>query len=260
MKKRSLSLLLALLMVLSLVMPGTAAFADTVSAETPADASYTELKWANKLGTDWMNAPSVPTVADDGVIVMVGTTINKLSFENGEIVASGNMSSSPSYGYTPAVVNGDKIIAPLGKGTLEAFDAKTLESKWRVSDELAGQALSPVLCADGKAYTGFWNGEAKDANFVCVDTATGELLWSYTVKGGFYWAGAAEVGSYVVVATDDGENGTKGTSSLLVFKKTYAENEEVKPVSSVELAGCGDARSSITVDGGKVYFLSLIHI
>lgn len=70
MKKRSLSLLLALLMVLSLVMPGTAAFADTVSAETPADASYTELKWANNLGTDWMNAPSVPTVADDGVIVM----------------------------------------------------------------------------------------------------------------------------------------------------------------------------------------------
>ena len=74
-----------------------------------------------------MNAPSVPTVADDGVIVMVGTTINKLSFENGEIVASGNMSSSPSYGYTPAVVNGDEIIAPLGKGTLEAFDAKTRE-------------------------------------------------------------------------------------------------------------------------------------
>ena len=68
MKKRSLSLLLALLMVLSLVMPGTAAFADTV------------LKWTNKLGTDWMNAPSVPTVADDGVIVMVGTTINKLGF------------------------------------------------------------------------------------------------------------------------------------------------------------------------------------
>lgn len=128
MKKRSLSLLLALLMVLSLVMPGTAAFADTVSAETPADASDTELKWANKLGTDWMNAPSVPTVADDGVIVMVGTTINKLSFENGEIVASGNMSSSPSYGYTPAVVNGDEIIAPLGKGTLEAFDAKRLRA------------------------------------------------------------------------------------------------------------------------------------
>ena len=175
MKKRSLSLLLALLMVLSLVIPGTAAFADTVSAETPTDASYTVLKWTNKLGTDWMNAPSVPTVADDGVIVMVGTTINKLSFENGEIIASGNMSSSPSYGYTPAVVTGDEIIAPLGKGTLEAFDAKTLESKWSVSDELAGQALSPILCADGKAYTGFWNGEAKDANFVCVDTATGKL-------------------------------------------------------------------------------------
>ena len=117
MKKRSLSLLLALLMVLSLAMPGTAAFADTVSAETPTDASYTVLKWTNKLGTDWMNAPSVPTVADDGVIVMVGTTINKLGFENGEIIASGNMSSSPSYGYTPAVVNDDEIIAPLSAFT-----------------------------------------------------------------------------------------------------------------------------------------------
>ena len=50
------------------------------------------------------------------------------------------------------------------------------------------------------------------------------------------------------------KNGTKGTKLAARVQKTYAENEEVKPVSSVELAGCGDARSSITVDGGKVYF------
>ena len=68
MKKRSLSLLLALLMVLNLIVPGTAAFADDAAqwpsfrggdtnmaisaAKTPVDAQHTTLKWASKLGTD----------------------------------------------------------------------------------------------------------------------------------------------------------------------------------------------------------------
>ena len=254
MKKRTLSLMLALIMVLSLIVPGASAFADTTDVNTPASAESTQLKWAKKLGSGWMNAPSVPTVADDGVIVMVGKTINKLSFDDGEIIASGEMSASPSYGYTPSRIAGDSIIAPLGTGTLQAFDAKTLESKWVYSDELKGQALSPVLYADGKLYTGFWNTEDKDANFVCVDASTGKLDWSYTVQGGFYWAGAAEVGDYVIVGTDDGAKGTTGDSALLSFKKTYAEGETVKPVSTASLTGCGDARSSITMDNGRAYF------
>ena len=254
MKKRSLSLLLALLMVLSLIVPGTAAFADSVDVQTPVSAESTQLKWAKKLGTGWMNAPSVPTVADDGVIVMLGKTINKLSFDDGEIIASGEMSASPSYGYTPCIIAGDSIIAPLGGGTLQAFDAKTLESRWVYNDELKGQALSPILYADGKLYTGFWNSEEKDANFVCVDVKTGSLDWSYTVKGGFYWAGAVAVGDYIFVGTDDGAKGSEGDGTLLAFKNSYAENEEVKPVSSAVLTGCGDVRSSLAYSDGKVYF------
>ncbi len=254
MKKRSLSLLLALLMVLSLIVPGTAAFADSVDVQTPVSAESTQLKWAKKLGTGWMNAPSVPTVADDGVIVMLGKTINKLNFDDGEIIASGEMSASPSYGYTPCIIAGDSVIAPLGGGTLQAFDAKTLESRWVYIDELKGQALSPILYADGKLYTGFWNGEEKNANFVCVDVKTGSLDWSYTVKGGFYWAGAVAVGDYIFVGTDDGAKGSEGDGTLLAFKNSYAENEEVKPVSSAVLTGCGDVRSSLAYSDGKVYF------
>ena len=254
MKKRSVSLLLALLMVLSLIVPGTTAFAATVSSDTPASAENTVLKWAKQMGSGWMNPAGIPTATDDGVIVIAGSKINKLSFDNGEVIASGTISSSMSYGYTPVTLAGDIIIAPLGKGTLEAFDAKTLESKWIYNDELKGQALSRALYADGKVYAGFWNGETKDANFVCVDAENGRLCWSYTVKGGFYWAGAAQIGDYVVVTTDDGTNGTSGDSSLLCFKKTYADGETVQPVSTAVLAGCGDARSSITFDGSKAYF------
>ena len=72
--------------------------------------------------------------------------------------------------------------------------------------------------------------------------------------GGFYWAGAAEVGDHIVIGTDDGAKGTSGTSSLLSFKKTYVGGEKVGPVSSVSLTGMGDVRSSVTVDNGRVYF------
>lgn len=251
MKKRSLSLILTVLMVLSLIMPCTNAFADTVDVAIPENAG---LKWAKKLGTDWKNAPSAPAVADDGIIVMSGTTLFKLDPADGSVIKSAAMKSSPSYGTVPAAIVGGMIVAPLGKGTVQAFDEKTLESKWVYTDALKGQSLSPILYAGGKLYTGFWNNEDKDANFVCIDAATGKLEWSYTVMGGFYWAGAAEVGDHIVIGTDDGAKGTSGTSSLLSFKKTYVGGEKVEPVSSVSLTGMGDVRSSVTVDNGRVYF------
>ncbi len=270
MKKRSLSLLLALLMVLSLIVPGTAAFADDAAqwpsfrgsdvnmaisaAKTPADAQHTTLKWANKLGTDWSNAPGAPIIVGDTLVVMAGDTLNMLSLVDGSVVKSVKMQASSGYGLTTPTYADGMIIAPLTKGTIEAFDAATLESKWVYTDKLGGQSLSPALYADGKIYVGFWNDEAEDANFVCLDVKTGACDWSYTVKGGFYFAGAVAVGDYIFVGTDDGAKGSAGDGALLAFKKTYAENEEIKPVSSAALTGCGDVRSSLAYEGGKVYF------
>ena len=270
MKKRSLSLLLALLMVLSLIVPGTAAFADDASqwpsfrgsdtnmaisaAETPADAQHTTLKWANQLSSDWSKAPSAPIIVGDKLVTLCGDELIELSLADGSLVKSVKTQASSGYGLiTPAYADG-MIIAPLTKGTIEAFDAETLESKWVYTDKLGGQSLSPVLCSDGKLYVGFWNGETEDASFVCLDAETGSLDWSCTVKGGFYFAGAVAVGDYVFVGTDDGVKDSAGDGMLISFKKTYAENEEVKPVSSAALSGCGDVRSSLAYSDGKVYF------
>ncbi len=270
MKKRSLSLLLALLMVLSLIVPGTAAFADAAAqwpsfrgsdtnmaisaAKTPADAQHTTLKWANKLSSDWSRAPSAPIIAGDKLVTMMGDEIVLLSLSDGSVVRSAKMQTSSGYGLvSPSYAEG-MIIAPLSDGTIEAFDAETLKSKWVYTDELGGQSLSPVLYSDGRFYAGFWNNEAEDASFVCLDAKTGSLDWSYTAKGGFYFAGAVAVGDCIFVGADDGEKGSEGAGSLLAFKKTYSENEEVKPVSSAALAGCGDVRSSLAYSGGRVYF------
>ncbi len=270
MKKRSLSLLLALLMLLSLIVPGTAAFADDASqwpsfrgsdtnmaisaAETPADAQHTTLKWANTLSGDWSKAPSAPIIAGDKLVTLCGDELTLLSLDDGSVVKTAKMHGSTSFGLAAATYADGLIIAPLDKGGIEAFDAETLESKWVYTDELGGQASSPVLYSDGKLYAGFWNNEAEDASFVCVDAETGSLDWSYTVKGGFYCAGAVAVGDFVLVGSDDGAKGSEGDGMLRSFKKSYAASEEVKPVSSAALTGCGDVRCSLAYSDGRVYF------
>lgn len=253
MKKKIISLMLAFIMLLGVMLPG-AALADTVSVMTPESAQSAELKWKTEFGSDWQKAPSAPAVVPGGIAVMSGSTLYLLDPDDGSISASAQMQGSPSYGASPVKYADGLLIAALGKGTIQAFDAKTLESKWVYTDALAGQSLSPVTYSDGKLYTGFWNGEKKDANFVCLDAATGKLNWSYTVTGGFYWAGAVTYGDYVLVGTDDGAQGASGDSKILSFKKTYAEGEEILPVSGVTLMGCGDVRSGLSLDGSRAYF------
>ena len=73
-------------------------------------------------------------------------------------------------------------------------------------------------------YTGFWNSETKNANFVCLsatdenpENTTEEKVptWTYKQKGGFYWAGSIAIGDAIIVGTDDGDSGNVGTSHLL---------------------------------------------
>ncbi len=271
MKKRFLSILLAVMLLCSL---GPAALAEghptaqwknfrnsdanmaITSAKTPKEGTA-ELKWANRIGTNWATSPSVQIIVDDCVITMSEKKIYRLSIADGSIVREGDMTEAPSFGYTPPVYCEDLglIIAPLGKGTLQAFDAVTLETRWVFKDAIGGQSQSPVAYSGGRLYTGFWMGDTKDANFVCVSAATGELEWSYTVKGGFYWAGALAVGDFIAVGTDDGASASEsGDSRLLVFKKSYAPGEAVGPVSYANLKGCGDQHSCLAYADGTVYF------
>ncbi|MCD7859937.1 MAG: PQQ-binding-like beta-propeller repeat protein, partial [Firmicutes bacterium] len=218
---------------------------------TPSSADSTVLKWAAQLGSGWTAAPSVQIIAGDALIVMSGKTLYKLDLQTGETLLTGAMSASPSYGYTPPIYAEGLIICPLGGGVIEAFDVNTLESVWTYTDELGGQALAPIAYSDGKIYTGFWNGEAKDANLVCVDIADGSLVWNKTVTGGFYWAGGVVIGDALIIGTDDGASGSTGDSHLYSLNK---ETGEV--ITDLTLTGCGDQRSSIaySAEKGRTYF------
>lgn len=232
--------------------------ADTPQSE---DAEDITPKWIKNFGSDWNASPSVPIIVDNTLVVMAGSTLYKLDLETGDILQRASMVSSPNYGYTPPTYAAGMIFCPLANGTIQAFNAKTLKSLWVYKDELGGQSLSPITYSDGYIYTGFWRQEEKDANFVCIYAADENVdqtnesklaVWSYTRKGGFYWAGSVVVKDAVIVGTDDGAaSGSSGTSRLYSFDK---KNGDV--ISCLELSGMGDQRSSIAYDqeNGKVYF------
>ena len=219
--------------------------------KTPVNAETTAMKWAVKLGTGWNANPSVQIIVDDALVVMIGKVLYKMDLQTGEVLQQADMTATPNFGYTPCTYADGLIFCPLSGGTVQAFDAETLESVWIFKDELGGQSLSPITYNDGCIYTGFWNGEKKDANYVCVDISDGSLVWSKTVTGGFYWAGSVVLGDAVIVGTDDGDSGFAGDSKLYSLNK-----KDGSVISELTLTGCGDQRSSIAYseEKGRIYF------
>lgn len=218
-------------------------------------------KWIKKLGNGYTDAPSVQIIVDNALVVMGGQKLYKLDLESGEVLQSANMVEKPNWGYTPPTYGAGMIFCPLSNGTIQAFNAKTLESLWIYKDRMGGQSLSPITYCDGYIYTGFWNQEKVDANYVCIDvrdediTKTNEAKyanWTHKQNGGFYWAGAVAIGNAIIVGTDDGmEEGNHGSSMLYAFNKATGEI-----ISSAVLSGAGDQRSSIAFDSSnqRIYF------
>ncbi len=118
------------------------------------------------------------------------------------------------------------------------------------------QINTPVRYADGKVYFGNWKGGAHHTDdygtYYCVNAAdVSDLIWSRTApyKTGYYWAGAAIVGDYVIYG-DDRANVTclnKDTGAFV----DYINVSEACGVTPVE-----EIRSSIVwnEDTGRIYF------
>lgn len=224
-----------------------------VSEKTPKSADGSALYWAEKVGTDWTDAPSSITIVDDEIVFLSGNKIYKMNKETGKISEkTGSPAAGTSYSIIPPCYADGVIYAGLAGGTIQAFDAETLESLWVYTDPLGGQPNSPITYFDGHIYTGFWNSETTDANYVCIDVADEDpnntveakkADWTYTNKGGFYWAGSYASENFVAVGTDDGENNSNTASGKLVTFDT-ATGEKLDEISDIY----GDVRSSIVYD------------
>ena len=228
--------------------------------ELPTTGDDTELIWAKKLGSGWKDAPSVQIIADNSLIVMSGKKLYKLDLATGEITAEGDMVSEPSYGYTPPTYAAGMIFCPLGGGTVQAFNASTLESLWVYTDVLGGQALSPITYSDGYIYTGFWKNYTDAASYVCLSVTdedpadpleVKQASWRFVNAGGYYWAGSLTIGNAVIFGSEDGTKSVGGNAHLYSIDKISGAL-----ISDVELAGVGDIRSTIAYDpdSGRIFF------
>ena len=239
-----------------------------VNAKTPTSSDTAVLSWANKLGDGYStSALGCPILIEEGgvefLIVYSGRTLYKVESVTGTVVATGAMCDTSSFAITSATYGPDcgMLFVALSSGTVQAFDAATLDSLWIYQDALGGQPNCPLTYHDGYVYTGFWNQEKENANFVCLsatdeDPTSGSekklARWTYTRLGGFYWAGAYVCDDYLLVGADDGQDrSSSATGALLCLDPSTGE--ELDRWDGLR----GDVRSSIARDGdGRFYFTS----
>ena len=222
-------------------------------APIPYAAEEGTLYWANQIGEGYdADAVGSPILVDGDIITYAGDTIYRIDTVTGEIKATGRMDHKSSFSITPPSFAEGMVFVALSSGTVQAFNAETLESLWLYQDPLGGQPNCPLTIRDGYLYTGFWNSETGDANFVCLSVTDEDpsrekeakaASWYHTARGGFYWAGAYVSDSFVLVGTDDGTNyGDSQTSKLLMFDRR----------SGRLLDSCdnldGDLRSTVVYD------------
>ena len=224
-----------------------------VDVRTPITAEDTVLVWANKLGEGYSgSAVGSPIIVGGYLYTYSGTTIMKVDKETGLILKTGTMVGGSSFAINSATYAEGMIFIGLSNGRVQAFNAETLESLWVYQDALGGQPNCPIAYADGYIYTGFWNGETKQANFACLSvtdedaTKTNEAklpTWTYT-HNGFYWAGAYVNSDFVLVTTDDGDDSyTTGYGSILSLNPKTG-----KLIDSLQATNVGDLRSSVCYD------------
>lgn len=236
---------------------------NVVNSKIPTLADDAVLNWATKVGEGYdSNAIGTPIIVGDSLIFCSGTRLYKMDKYNGTVQAYSEMAGRSSYNIVPPTYADNKIFVGLANGTVQAFDAQTLKSLWIYKDQLSGQPNSPIVYSNGCVYTGFWNNEDAEANYVCIsakdedaqnDLEEKQSIWQYTHKGGFYWAGAYACSDYLLVGTDDGQNGSSSkTSCLLSLNPTNG-----KVIDKIEGLN-GDIRSSISYDNqtDRYYFTS----
>ena len=222
-------------------------------APVPYAAEDGTLYWASQIGEGYdADAVGSPILVDGDIITYAGDTIYRIDSISGQIKRTAKMDHKSSFSITPPTYAEGMVFVALSSGTVQAFNAETLESLWLYRDPLGGQPNCPLTIRDGYLYTGFWNSETGDANFVCLSVTDEDpaqekeskaASWYHTAKGGFYWAGAYVSDSFVLVGTDDGTNyGDSQTSRLLMFDRSTGRLLDSRDGLD------GDIRSTVVYD------------
>lgn len=256
--KKTVCIILSLVLFIGIFSTTGLAAGGKVSVPTPISSDDAQVKWIQRFGTSYLDAPSSVTIAGDYLMIMSQKSLLKIDRSSGKTVASAQMTDVPGFTYVPVCYSNGVVYCPLDNATIQAFDVNTMKSLWVYHDSLGGQSLTPIVEENGKIYTGFWNDEDKNASFVCIDTkdenpsnSTEEKNadWTYKSLGGFYRTECKIIGDYLYVGCDDGTiYSDKASKVLSLNKKTGKLSDYVDTI--------GDIRSGVTESSGNLFFVS----
>ena len=226
-----------------------------------------ELAWWNQTsGTGMGGIDVAPIVADgaayvldyQGVLWSFNATIGTENWNTDLTEGSGSFEVS-----TPAYNNGIVYAAVSsgsdGEGAGRVCAVYTNNGTIRECENYGldtFQLNTPITYADGKIYLGNWKGSADhtedNGTYYCIDAGnvTNEI-WNRTAPHvtGYYWAGAAIVGDYIIYGDD-----TAIVTCLYKDNGTFVDHINVSEAFSV--TPVEEIRSSIVWDEstGRIYF------
>lgn len=241
-----------------------------VNMSTPTSPDNAAMYWATKIGSDWSDAPSPVTLDGDYLYFASGTKLYRMNKDTGKTdTKTGTLAADTVWSMIAPNCADGMVFVGLGNGTVQAFDENTMESIWVYKDAIGGDPNVPLTYNDGKLYTGFWNSETDDANYVCIDTKAESTAdkekkadWTYTHAGGFYWAGAYVNDKFVAVGAEDGSAVTADTGCLFTLdKNTGKEIDSIKTlhgdVRSCVVYNAEDDNYCFTTKGGNFYTVKI---
>lgn len=167
----------------------------------------------------------------------------RIDKESGEVEATGQLAGTLNVTLTSRpIYSGGIVYVALDDGLVQAFDAKTMKTRWVSSTTTdADQSTGALRIVDGVLYVGTSAGSTGPGALRALDASSGKTLWTFASSSGYNWTSPVVVGSCLYIGD------TAGTVHVL-------DAASGKELSSISL--CGYAINSDPVaseDGSWLY-------
>ena len=192
--------------------PGYASGSNTEAATPTGEVKES---WVSSIkdSADWATNVSDPIYVGSYVYIAAGAKLLQIDPATGKTVREGAL-AAPIDSIARMVYADGVVVVPLSGGRLQALTADALTTVWVTAklpaNEQGGeqQSLSTLIVKDGCVYFGTAAADLSDSYggyLVCVDIKTGSVKWkTENADAGYYWAGAAAIGSLLVMGDDTG--------------------------------------------------------
>ena len=192
--------------------PGYASGSNTEAATPTGEVKES---WVSSIkdSADWATNVSDPIYVGSYVYIAAGAKLLQIDPATGKTVREGAL-AAPIDSIARMMYADGVVVVPLSGGRLQALTADALTTVWVTAKLPANkqggeqQSLSTLIVKDGCVYFGTaaadWNA-SYGGYLVCVDIKTGSVKWkTENADAGYYWAGAAAIGSLLVMGDDTG--------------------------------------------------------